>query len=253
MSGAPAPVDLERWLDALWRRHLAELTFPEVRRAVQALSDLYLHRRSRLERGAALDGAGKRAAFAIYFGPLHLIAVGRIVAELGAAIEPPSRVLDLGCGTGAAGAGWALAAGGTPRLVGVDRSPWALGEAQRCWRALGLRGETVRGDLVPAAVGRRGDALVAGWAVNELAPDPRAALLLALLRARRAGSPVLVVEPIARRPVPWWDEWAAAFVELGGRNDAWRFEVELPEPLRRMDRAAGLDHAVLKARSLYAP
>ena len=47
-------------------RHLSELTFAEVRRGLQALSSLYVERRERLADGAALDGAGKRAAFALY-------------------------------------------------------------------------------------------------------------------------------------------------------------------------------------------
>src|SRR6266566_8723000 len=57
--------DFVQWLEALERRHLTNLNFSEVRRAVQALSSLYVERRDRIETGSALNGAGKRAAFAM--------------------------------------------------------------------------------------------------------------------------------------------------------------------------------------------
>src|SRR5215831_6226734 len=50
------------WFEALQRRHLATLSFSELRRAVQALSSLYVERRSRIDTGTALNGLGKRAA-----------------------------------------------------------------------------------------------------------------------------------------------------------------------------------------------
>ena len=67
------------------------------------------------------------------------------------------------------------------------------------------------------------------------------------------GSPVLVVEPIAKRLSPWWDDWARRFVAAGGRNDEWRFPSVLPERLALMDKAAGLDHRELTGRSLWLP
>src|SRR6266571_3072365 len=115
----------DRWLAALEARHLADLTFPEVSRALRALSSAYVERRGRLATGAALDGAGKRAAFALFYGPLHFITVREAVKALGAHRPPPARILDLGCGTGAAGAAWAVSAGGTPFVEGVDQSAWA--------------------------------------------------------------------------------------------------------------------------------
>jgi hypothetical protein len=61
----------------------------------------------------------------------------------------------------------------------------------------------------------------------------------------------LIVEPIATRVSPWWPEWAHAFQSSGGRADEWKFRVELPDLLKRFDRAAGLRHDELKARSLF--
>ena len=42
-------------------------------------------------------------------------------------------------------------------------------------------------------------------------------------------------------------------VAAGGRADDWRFNVTLPIIVERLDRAAGLKHRELKARSLYIP
>src|SRR3954470_6050534 len=95
----------ERWLSGLERRHLSDLTFQEVSRSLRALSATYVERRDRIREGAALSGAGKRAAFALFYGPLHYLLVREIVGQIpGAALAPAGATLiDLGCGTGAAG------------------------------------------------------------------------------------------------------------------------------------------------------
>ena len=66
---------VEVWLEALERRHLAELTFSEAARALRALSSCYVERRPRLASGGALDTRGKRAAFALFYGPVHFVAI----------------------------------------------------------------------------------------------------------------------------------------------------------------------------------
>jgi SAM-dependent methyltransferase len=241
----------ESWIADLERRHLAELSFPQVRKGLQALSSLYVERRARIGSGAAFDGAGKRAAFALFFGPLHFLVVGEVVAALGAAVPPLARVLDLGCGTGAAGAAWALAAGAG--VQGVERSGWAATEARQTYAVLGLVGRAAAGDLLRERLPGAGAGILLGWAVNELDDDGRGALLPRLLEAARRGARVLVVEPIAARPVPWWTAWATAFGEAGGRDDLWRFQAELPPVVALLDRAAGLDHRLLTARSLFLP
>src|SRR5947208_245268 len=121
----------ERWLTALERRHFSNLTFPEVSRALRALSATYVERRGRLRDGAALAGAGKRAAFAVFYGPLHYLLIREIVRAIpGAIVAPsPATLIDVGCGTGAAGAAWADACEPHPATIAVDRHPWALAEA----------------------------------------------------------------------------------------------------------------------------
>src|SRR5437016_13024869 len=83
----------DRWLEALEARHLADLTFAEMSRALRALSAAYVERRRRLSRGAALDGAGKRAPFALVYGPLHYLLLREIVKALPDAARAVSRIV----------------------------------------------------------------------------------------------------------------------------------------------------------------
>jgi len=239
------------WFEALESRHLSRLTFAEVRRGLRALSTLYVDRGNRLGDGAALEGAGKRSAFALFYAPLHFLLVREVVRALGAAEPGPRRLLDLGCGTGSAGAAWAVLAGAGCQVSGVDRSGWAVQEARWNYHALGVRGRPIRGDVTTTPLPGRGSGIIAAYTVNELDDAAREVLLRRLLEAARRGARVLVVEPIARRPFPWWESWLQVFREAGGRDDSWRFPVDLPERLRLLDRAARLDHRELTGRSLW--
>jgi hypothetical protein len=175
-----------------------------------------------------------------------------VVRALGAAAPPPERILDLGCGTGVAGAAWALEAGGRPFVEGVDQSGWAVDEARWTIAQLGLRGRPRRGDLLAAvgALGRRTAAVMA-FTANELAEETRARLWPALLDAARRGARLLIVEPLARTAVPWWGRWEAEVAAAGGRSDEWRFPAALPEAVSRLASAAGLDPRERTGRSLY--
>jgi SAM-dependent methyltransferase len=237
---------------ALEARHRAELSFAEIRHALQALSSLYVERRQRLAGGRALDGAGKRAAFALYYGAQHFLLVRGIVRALGAALACPRRLLDLGCGTGSAGAAWALACSPPAVVEGIDSSPWAAAEARWTLKSLRLQGTVTRSDAA-AVIAKPPSGVVAAFTVNELAEAARERLRPRLLDAGAAGSPVLVVEPIARRMSPWWPAWAAAFTAAGGREDEWRFRPALPATLELLGKAAGLDPRELSGRSLSLP
>jgi hypothetical protein len=247
--GAPPAVFAE-WVAALDARHLADLRVQEVTRALRALSSAYVERRGAGVRGA-LEGAGKRAAFALFYAPLHFLTTHSIVRALGADAPPPRGIVDLGCGTGAAGAGWAPAAGGGPAVTGIDRHPWAVAEANWTYRQLGVRGRARTGDVVRLPPLVAGTAVVAAFVLNELAPAVRERLEERLLEAAARGVRVLIIEPIARRLSPWWGDAAARVEAMGGRADEWRFVADLPPPLDTLDRAAGLDHRELTARSLY--
>lgn len=234
--------------EALEARHLAELAFKEVRHALQALSSLYVERRERMAGGTALDGAGKRAAFALYYGPMHFLLVREIVRGL--ALPAPTRILDLGCGTGTAGAAWALEREPGARLEGVDRSGWAVAEARWTYARLGLDGRVTRAEAGTAPLPKPPAGILAAFTVNELDDEPRRATLARLLAAAKAGSTVLVVEPISRRVTPWWPEWAEAFRAGGGREDEWRLRPPMPQRLALLGKAAGLDARELTGRSL---
>ena len=256
----------DTWYAALEERHFARLTFSEVRRALQALSGLYVERRRRMRPGSPFDSAGKRAAFALFYGPLHFLQVRHLIRALGvcpgnykrrghgacaAADEQPAQIVDLGCGTGAAGAAWAVEMGGRSRIVGLDRNTWAVQEARWTYRVLGLKGQARREELDRARLRQKDSAIIAAFSINELAAETRSRMLCTLLSAARTGSVVLIIEPIAHRITPWWNEWADAFIKAGGRADDWRFAGDLPERLRLMDRSAGLDHTCLTCRSLW--
>ncbi len=238
---------------ALEARHRATLGFAEIRRALQALSSLYVERRERMAGGRALESAGKRAAFALYYGPLHFLLVREIVRALGPSLGVPPRLLDLGCGTGTSGAAWALEADRPAILDGVDANGWAVAEARWTLRQLGLNGSVARGDAVATTLPKPPAGILAAFTVNELTDDARQRLLRRLLDAAAAGSPVLIVEPIARRTSPWWPEWASAFRAASGRENDWRFRVPLPDSLALLGKAAGLDARELTARSLSVP
>jgi SAM-dependent methyltransferase len=243
---------LSAWLAALEQRHLADFRVQEVTRALRALSSSYVQRRHTVARGGPLDSAGKRAAFALYYSPLHFLLVDQVVRALGAHLPPPTSILDLGCGTGAASAAWALAAG-TADVSGIDRHPWAVDEARWTYRQLGLRGHARQGDLSRLPALGRGSGVISAFVWNEL-PDPlRMQLEQQLTAAAQHGVRMLVVEPIARGVTPWWDAAAARIRAAGGRADEWRFAVELPPLVRTFDRAAGLDHQELTARTLFLP
>jgi hypothetical protein len=236
------------WIDALEERHLSVLTPAEVARALRSLSSCYVERRDKLAAGDALGTAGKRAAFALFYAPIHFLVTRAVVRGLGAG--GVRRVVDLGCGTGAAGAAWALDADAS--VTGVDRHPWVIAEASWTYRTLGLRGTARRGDVVRLRFRTEpGTAVIAAYTVNELSQDGRGRLLPNLLEAGRRGARILVLEPIARRPVPWWAEWQASFERAGGRSDEWRFPSALPVRQAQLARAAGLNPKALTARSLF--
>ena len=245
------PVDpFPAFYDALEARHRAELTFAEVRRALQALSSLYVERRERIAGGAALEGRGKRAAFALYYGPLHFLLVREIVRALGPALATPRHILDLGCGTGTAGAAWALERQPPASVEGVDVSGWAVSEARFTLRQLGVPGKATRADAVAASASDPRAGLLAVFTVNELAEAARDRLLERILATASGGAPVLIVESISRRASPWWPAWREAFAGAGGREDEWRFRPRLPPSLALLAKAAGLDARELTGRSL---
>jgi hypothetical protein len=240
-----------RWMDSLERRHLADLTFGEASSGLRALSSTYVERRHRIGKGAALVGAGKRAAFALFYGPLHFLLLREIVQALPGALRRVATLVDLGCGTGASGAAWASALEAPPRVIAVDRAAWTLGEAAATYREFRLSARTLRADLATVPLPKGAASIVAAFALNELPDASRNIAMARLLRRAEAGDRVLIVEPIAGFVSRWWDTWRRPIEGAGGRADEWRFHVELPAIVAKLDRAAGLDHRELTARSFW--
>jgi hypothetical protein len=248
---------VDAWLTALLERHQSRFTRPELLKAIRALSARYVEQRHALDRRSPLDSAGKRAAFAAFYAPLHFITVDLVVRRLRLDTEnPPHTIVDLGCGTGVAGAAWALAAN-RARIEGVDRDAWAIGEARWNWARLGVDGRARRADLVDDLASRTrrqarrhtlaSTGIVCGWSVNELDAPSRSRLLPLLAAAATRGARVLVVEPIAGAATPWWPEWQRLLPD--SRSDEWHF-TEVPSQLQALSDEAGFRREVITAKSL---
>lgn len=241
---------LHEWLDALHARHVATYRPKEFTHALQALSVRYVERRKELAARSPLDSAGKRAAFAAFYAPLHFLTVSEILKEV-AGDSAPARIADLGCGTGVCGAAWALRHGAA--ITGIDDNQWAVDEARWNLKTLGIDGRVTRGDLTTVIQGKiAADGIVLGWAVNELTAEARGTLLQKLVTFATERGPVLIVEPLSHAVSPWWRDWVAAFAPAGGRADEWKFQVEQPAMLKELSHRAGFRRDVLGARSLWA-
>ena len=220
-------------------------------RALRALSSAYVERRSRIGEGGALAGRGKRAAFALFYGPLHFLLVDHIVRQLDA-VRRIRTLIDVGCGTGAAGAAWASACAAAPAAIAIDRNAWALDEAAATYRHFRIPVRTRREDALRLRLPHGPAAVLAAFTMNELSDAARDTLLERLLAYVEAcRGQLLIVEPLAGFVAPWWRGWRERFEAAGGRSDEWRVRVDLPAIVSKLDRAAGLDHHEITGRSLY--
>jgi hypothetical protein len=241
-----------RYLTALADRHLRDLKFAEVSRALRALSAGYVEKRDAGGLERALDGRGKKAAFGLYYGAIHFAATMALVREFHLQIDRavPGPIVDLGCGTGVCGAAWAIESGRSGPLQGVDRSPFARHEADWTYRTLGLRGHTHSSIADVLARAERPCAVVLGFALNELDETLRGAIGEHCLRAQGGGARILVIEPISKRVAPWWVEWTAPFLARGARVVETRLSLELPQKVALLGRAAGLRPDSIAVRAL---
>lgn len=247
MTTSPPTVD--EWLDALHARHVAPYRPKEFTHALQALSVRYVERRNELGSRSPLDSAGKRAAFAAFYAPLHFLTVQEILKQVAGDVAP-ARISDLGCGTGVCGAAWAVRH--DAHITGVDDNQWAIDEARWNLKTLGVAGRVNRGNLTSVLMAPLStDAVVLGWAVNELPEDARRQILPQLVAFATSGRPVLIVEPLSRAATPWWREWVDAFAPAGGRADEWKFRIDLPPMLKELSQRAGFHRDTLGARSLW--
>lgn len=245
------PGQIEDWIQAEWAHH-APLGQRDVRKGIQSLSQLYVERAKGIESKAA-SAPARRAASAIYFGPLHALSTQIVLRSLPTPADPQATVVDLGCGSGAVGA-TVVHAGFGSEVRGVDVASWAPAAAARTYAALGVRGQAATGRL-PGALGWPANPalLVFGWSLNELTDSAREGVRKRIESGLRKGCGLLILEPLSRRITPWWDTWAGRMRRLGAVAVQEKAHVTLPPTLRDLDRAARLDHRTLGARAIYRP
>ncbi|MBK5255720.1 MAG: class I SAM-dependent methyltransferase [Vicinamibacteria bacterium] len=244
-----------RYLDALLERHFKELKFGEVTRALRALSADYVEKREAGGLIRALEGRGKRAAFALYYGVTHFLATEALVREFDLGFTGSGRptILDLGCGTGVCGAAWALGSADATSVVGADRSSFVLHEARWTYQILRIKAETSRSITETLDAIRRPDGIAIGWTLNELDDERRDRIAARILPWVAKGSRLLVVEPVSKRVAPWWDEWTKRFPPDRCSVVEKKLRLDLPPKIALLARSAGLSTDAMVVRVLLAP
>lgn len=240
----------DNWIETLFDRWLAEVTHREIAGALRALSADYVQRRGRI-RGKALVGRGKQAASALYYGVRHFLVVRETLIALSVPEDVPKQIVDLGCGTGVAGAAWCLHCSGEQTVVGVELDTDVMREAEYTYRSFGLRANLIRCHLSKYRWPRPPVCIIAAFTVNELNGRDRERLWHNLEKQVKGGSRMLILEPLATGTTPWWRDWVERVERLGGRTGEWHFDVELPEAVYLLGKSAGLRPDRLGARVLW--
>lgn len=179
----------------------------------------------------ALDQASRDSPAEVYdrrFVPALFARWGPIVAEA-AAVGPGQRVLDVGCGTGAATLAAADRVGRGGAVVGLDASPEMLAVARRKDAAVDWR--EGRAEALPFPDGSF-DAVVSQFAMMFFADAPAA--VREMLRVLRPGGRLVVAVCDAVENAPGYGALAAMLDRLFGQavGDAFRAPFALGHPGR---------------------
>ena len=242
IHGEPSIAGWKHWRPAIWRTS----RFPKCRSRCVRCRRRMSSAGGRLSEERPLP-AGKRAAFALFYGPLHYLLVRRLRKAAA------GRDAD---GAVARRPGWhwrfRRRMGGNgrsaPRVLGIDRHPWALVEADHLPR---IRTERGRSAPTRRPCSDIPGAHLAAFALNELPEASRDALLSRLSAVERRATACSSSSRLRALSHPV--ETAGGCDRVGGRTRRqWRF-VSLPPIVAKLDRAAGLNHRELTARSLWLP
>jgi SAM-dependent methyltransferase len=191
----------------------------------------------RTDVGDRLWSAGE--AYEPYVGRWSRLVAAEFVGRLG--VAPGARWLDVGCGTGAL-SGVVLDRCDPASVVGVDPSEAFLTYARR--RVTDPRAEFRQGDAQALPIGDHElDTVVSGLVLNFVPDQQRAAA--EMRRVARPGARVAAYVwdyaggmQMMRR---FWDAAAALDPEgAGDKDEALRFALCRPEPLRALFEGAGL-------------
>ncbi len=224
-------------------RYKANLTFQEIRKGAQALSQTYVQGRDRMRQHDW--GAGKRAAFCLYYAALHGLVIEHLISEL--ELGKPQRIIDIGCGTGLPGLVWQRLARTNASILGFEPSKWSAEEATWLYRSAKVQGQVQQKncDALRNISLKSTDAILLAYVINELPDETRHEFLHTLQKSATSGCTIFIVEPIAQITKHWWDEWVLA---LGATTGEMKKRVILPESIKLFDKASKLDHSTLKAR-----
>ena len=245
----------DTWIHDLETRHLSDLRFAEVSRALRALSSTYIERRATIHHGAC---AGRRRETRRVCPVLRSPSLLDRQRKSSAAWTPACRTQPC----------WSIsAAARAPRerhgpqqdstsrqAIAIDRNPWAIAEAAHTYRHFGVRVRTQPGRYgfghVAGCGGSAGRILRSMSCLATLA----IACSTASSSAPPAAMPSSSIEPVARTVAPWWSAWQSAFCSRWRtRRTNGASAPQLPDIVAKLDRAAGLDHRELTARSLWIP
>ena len=254
LEGEPRRL-FDDWQAETLARFREELTFAEIRKGAQAVARLCGEPGpGGIDLARLSQGRGKRAALATYRAALRFLTTYHATQMLFDARAPVARITEIGCLTGAASAGLALALDRPPRLIGLEPSPWCVAETRLTWRALGLDGQ-VRRESVTGRLptGGASDLYCLAWLAGLVDPATRRSLLKSLLARRRRGAGLLILEPRTSQPDAWWREWSAELGAWDVREETVRVAIDRPHLVRDMDKAAREDHQVIAARVLSCP
>ena len=142
MVSSPGDELFTRWLASLEARHLADFRSPRSRGRFGHCPPRMSNAARNLRPAPPSIPPGKRAAFALFYGPLHLLTIGHIVrcARRQTRLRHPISSTLAAVQVSAAPRGRSARAASLESPASIA-TRWAVEESRRTYRELGLRGQ----------------------------------------------------------------------------------------------------------------